>query len=260
MSHELRTPLNAIIGYSELLEEEAADGGHEDLVPDLQKICTSGKHLLRLINSVLDLSKIEAGKMSLFVETFPVSKLVEEVEATARPLVEKRNNRLDVRCGADSGELKGDMTKLKQVLLNLLSNSSKFTENGTVTLDVRRDRDAEGNWIFLRVADTGIGMTPEQTGKLFQAFSQADAATTRKYGGTGLGLALSRRFCQMMGGDVSVESEPGNGSEFTVRLPTDVVNEEGDATSIHRINFREILETEGKRREALRQRPKPSDG
>jgi signal transduction histidine kinase len=260
MSHELRTPLNAIIGYSELLEEEAADGGHEDLVPDLRKICTSGKHLLRLINSVLDLSKIEAGKMSLFVETFPVARLIEEVEATARPLVEKRNNRFEVRVAAETGELKGDMTKLKQVLLNLLANSSKFTENGTVALDVRRATDSEGNWLVLLVSDTGIGMTQDQMGKLFQAFSQADAATTAKYGGTGLGLALSRRFCQMMGGEISVASQLGKGSAFTVRLPTDVVNEEGDATSIHRINFREILETESKRREALRQRPKSSDG
>ena len=260
MSHELRTPLNAIIGYSELLEEEAADGGHEDLVPDLQKICTSGKHLLRLINSVLDLSKIEAGKMSLFVETFPIAKLLEEVEVTSRPLVEKKGNRFEVRLSGDLGQLKGDMTKLKQVLLNLLSNASKFTENGSVSLDVTREADAEGHWVVFRVADTGIGMTPEQLGRLFQAFSQADAATTRKYGGTGLGLALSRRFCQMMGGDVTVASELGRGTTFTVKLPTDVLNEEGDATSIHRINYKELVETEEKRREALRQRQKTSDG
>ncbi|MGH9443746.1 MAG: ATP-binding protein [Thermoanaerobaculia bacterium] len=260
MSHELRTPLNAIIGYSELLEEEAADGGHEDLVPDLQKICTSGKHLLRLINSVLDLSKIEAGKMSLFVESFSIAKLIEEVGVTATPLVEKKGNRFVVELANEIGDLKGDLTKLKQVLLNLLSNASKFTENGTVTLDVRREEDSEGHWVVFRVADTGIGMTPEQLARLFQAFSQADAATTRKYGGTGLGLALSRRFCQMMGGDVTADSEFGRGTEFTVRLPTDVLNAEGDATSIHRINFRELLEIEEQRREALRQRQKISDG
>jgi signal transduction histidine kinase len=242
MSHELRTPLNAIIGYSELLEEEAADGGHEDLVPDLQKICMSGKHLLRLINSVLDLSKIEAGKMGLFVETFDIARLVEEVEITARALVEKNDNVFEVRCPEDIGQLKGDVTKLKQVLLNLLSNASKFTEKGRISLDVGPLADPSGHWVTFRVADSGIGMTPEQLGKLFQAFTQADGATTRKYGGTGLGLALSRRFCQMMGGDVQVESEHGRGTTFIVRLPVDVENEEGDATSIHRIDRRALLE------------------
>jgi len=259
MSHELRTPLNAIIGYSELLEEEAAGGDPQDLVADLQKIRTSGKHLLRLINSVLDLSKIEAGKMTLFVETFEIAKLVEEVATTAAPLVEKKGNRFVVRGDPSLGFLKGDVTKLKQILLNLLSNASKFAENGEIGLVVARESDSEGNWITFRVRDTGIGMTPEQAGKLFQAFSQADAATTRKYGGTGLGLALSRRFCQMMGGDVSVESEPGKGSTFTVRLPTDVGNEEGDATSIHRVNFRSLLEREEQRRGTLA-KPDPAKG
>jgi len=241
MSHELRTPLNAIIGYSELLEEEAADGGHEDLVPDLQKICTSGKHLLRLINSVLDLSKIEAGKMTLFVETFEIGTLVEEVVSTAKPLVDKNRNTLALESDLNLGKLKGDVTKLKQVLLNLLSNASKFTENGTITLEARRTADLQGSWVRFRVSDTGIGMTSEQLGKLFQAFTQADGATTRKYGGTGLGLVLSRRFCQMMGGDISVQSEFGKGTTFTVRLPADVENEEGDATSIHRIDMKAIL-------------------
>jgi signal transduction histidine kinase len=241
MSHELRTPLNAIIGYSELLEEEAADGGHEDLVPDLRKICTSGKHLLRLINSVLDLSKIEAGKMTLFVETFEIDTLVEEVVSTARPLVEKNRNALVLESEPGLGKLKGDVTKLKQVLLNLLSNASKFTEAGTITLDARRTADRDGAWVRFRVTDTGIGMTPEQLGKLFQAFTQADGATTRKYGGTGLGLVLSRRFCQMMGGDISVQSEFGKGTTFTVRLPSEVENAEGDATSIHRIDMKAIL-------------------
>jgi len=260
MSHELRTPLNAIIGYSELLEEEAADGHPEDLAGDLQKIRTSGKHLLRLINSVLDLSKIEAGKMTLFVENFDIAKLVEEVQSTASPLVEKRANRFVVRCEPGLGMLKGDVTKLKQILLNLLSNASKFSEKGEIELDVSRERDSEGNWVTFRVRDTGIGMTPEQLGKVFQAFTQADAATTRKYGGTGLGLALSRRFCQMMGGDVSAESVFGKGSVFTVRLPSDVGNEEGDATSIHRVNFRELIEQEEKRRAALAGKPDPAHG
>jgi signal transduction histidine kinase len=260
MSHELRTPLNAIIGYSELLEEEAADGHPEDLVADLQKIRTSGKHLLRLINSVLDLSKIEAGKMTLFVENFDIAKLVEEVQTTSAPLVEKRSNRFVVRCEPDLGMLKGDVTKLKQILLNLLSNASKFTEKGEIGLEVSRERDAEGNWISFRVRDTGIGMTPEQLGKVFHAFTQADAATTRKYGGTGLGLALSQRFCQMMGGDVSAESVFGKGSLFTVRLPTDVGNEEGDATSIHRINFRELIDQEEKRRAAHADKTNPAHG
>jgi signal transduction histidine kinase len=260
MSHELRTPLNAIIGYSELLEEEAADGHPEDLTGDLQKIRTSGKHLLRLINSVLDLSKIEAGKMTLFVESFDIAKLVEEVQSTAAPLVEKKANRFVVRCEPGLGMLKGDVTKLKQILLNLLSNASKFSENGEIELAVSRERDSEGNWVTFRVRDTGIGMTAEQLGKVFQAFTQADAATTRKYGGTGLGLALSRRFCQMMGGDVSAESVFGKGSVFTVRLPSDVGNEEGDATSIHRVNFRELVEQEEKRRAALAGKPDPAHG
>ncbi|HWC66361.1 MAG TPA: ATP-binding protein [Thermoanaerobaculia bacterium] len=255
MSHELRTPLNAIIGYSELLEEEAAGGDPQDMVADLQKIRMSGKHLLRLINSVLDLSKIEAGKMTLFVETFDVAKLVEEVAATAAPLVEKKSNRFVVRCAPDFGSLKGDVTKLKQILLNLLSNASKFAENGEIALAVARETDREGNWVTFRVSDTGIGMTPEQLGKVFQAFTQADAATTRKYGGTGLGLALSRRFCQMMGGDVTAESAYGKGSTFTVRLPSDVGNEEGDATSIHRVNFRALVEEEEKRRAAAKAEP-----
>jgi signal transduction histidine kinase len=259
MSHELRTPLNAIIGYSELLEEEAADGDPQDFVADLQKIRTSGKHLLRLINSVLDLSKIEAGKMTLFVETFDIARLVEEVVSTSTPLVEKKANRFVVENEPDLGSLKGDQTKLKQILLNLLSNASKFTENGEIALRVARERDREGNWITFRVRDTGIGMTPEQLGKLFQAFSQADAATTRKYGGTGLGLALSQRFCQMMGGDVTVESAAGKGSTFTVRLPTDVGNEEGDATSIHRVNFRALVDEEERRRRALAENAKPAE-
>jgi CheY-like chemotaxis protein len=232
MSHELRTPLNAIIGYSEMLEEDAQASGQKEFVSDLQKIRSSGKHLLGLINDVLDLSKVEAGKMKLFLETFDVANLVEDVVATGRPLVEKNGNRLEVRCAEDVGQIREDITKVRQVLLNLLSNAAKFTEKGTVSLEVVREADVTGSWVVFRVRDTGIGMTPEQTAKLFQAFTQADGSTQRKYGGTGLGLALSRKFCVMMGGDINVVSEAGKGSTFIVRLPGDIENYDGEATSI----------------------------
>ncbi|HEX9286296.1 MAG TPA: ATP-binding protein [Thermoanaerobaculia bacterium] len=246
MSHELRTPLNAIIGYSEMLEEDAQASGQKEFVSDLQKIRSSGKHLLGLINDVLDLSKVEAGKMKLFLETFEVASLVEEVVATARPLVEKNGNRLDVRCAEDVGQIREDVTKVRQVLLNLLSNAAKFTEKGIVSLQVSRESDVTGSWVVFRVRDTGIGMTPEQTAKLFQAFTQADGSTMRKYGGTGLGLALSRKFCVMMGGDINVESAPGKGSTFVVRLPGDIENYDGEATSIR-------LRLPGRRREESRE-------
>jgi signal transduction histidine kinase len=232
MSHELRTPLNAIIGYSEMLEEDAQASGQKEFVSDLQKIRSSGKHLLGLINDVLDLSKVEAGKMKLFLETFDVANLIEEVMATATPLVEKNGNRLEVHCAEDVGQIREDITKVRQVLLNLLSNAAKFTENGLVSLQVARESDVTGSWVVFRIRDTGIGMTPEQTAKLFQAFTQADGSTMRKYGGTGLGLALSRKFCVMMGGDINVESEAGKGSTFVVRLPGDIENYDGEATSI----------------------------
>jgi signal transduction histidine kinase len=233
MSHELRTPLNAIIGYSEMLEEDAQAAGNAGFTSDLQKIRSAGKHLLGLINDVLDLSKVEAGKMKLYLETFDVAAVVDEVVATAKPLLEKNANRLEVRCAPDVGQLREDITKVRQVLLNLLSNAGKFTEKGTVCLDVSRENDVTGTWVVFRVRDTGIGMTPEQLGKLFQAFTQADGGTQRKYGGTGLGLALSRKFCVMMGGDINAQSEPGKGSTFTMRLPGDVENVDGEATSIH---------------------------
>ena len=232
MSHELRTPLNAIIGYSEMLEEDAQEAGQDAFVADLQKIRSSGKHLLGLINDVLDLSKVEAGKMKLFLETFDVASLVQDVVATAQPLVEKNGNRLEVRCAPDVAQIREDVTKVRQVLLNLLSNAAKFTENGTITLEATREADVTGSWVVFRVRDTGIGITPEQAAKLFQAFSQADGSTMRKYGGTGLGLALSRKFCVMMGGDINVESEAGKGSTFIVRLPGDIENYDGEATSI----------------------------
>jgi signal transduction histidine kinase/CheY-like chemotaxis protein len=232
MSHELRTPLNAIIGYSEMLQEEAQDTGNEEAVPDLQKIHAAGKHLLALINDVLDLSKIEAGKMELFLETFEVRSLVDEVRATIHPLIERNGNVLEVDCPADVDGMYADVTRVRQVLFNLLSNASKFTEKGTVRLVVRREDDEAGDWVLFQVSDTGIGMTPKQLGKLFQAFSQADASTSRKYGGTGLGLVICRRFAQMMGGDVSVESTYGEGSTFTARLPARVARPMREGTIV----------------------------
>ncbi len=220
MSHELRTPLNAIIGYSEMVEEEVAEVGHPELAPDLQKIRTAGRHLLALINDILDLSKIEAGKLELYVESFEVRDTIREVTATIRPLVEKNVNRLEIRCAEPLGTMHSDLVKVRQALLNLLSNACKFTDHGTITLTADRERNGTGGeWLVFTIADTGIGMTPEQMARLFEAFSQADASTARRYGGTGLGLAITRRFCQMMGGDVVVASEPGKGSTFTIRLP-----------------------------------------
>jgi len=219
MSHELRTPLNAIIGYSEMLEEEATDGGQDDFVPDLKKINAAAKHLLALINDILDLSKIEAGKLELYVESFAATDLVREVVTVTKPLVERKGNVFRVTGLESAGTLRTDQTKLKQSVVNLLSNAAKFTENGAITLDVSRESGAEGDWIFFAVTDSGIGMTPEQTGRLFQAFTQADASTSKKFGGTGLGLALSRKLCQLMGGDITVVSQPGQGSTFTIRVP-----------------------------------------
>jgi signal transduction histidine kinase/HAMP domain-containing protein len=226
MSHELRTPLNAIIGYSEMLAEDFEDEEElEEFIPDLQKIRAAGKHLLALINDVLDLSKVEAGKMELFLESFDVAQLVREMESTIKPLVDKNANTLVVNCAADFGPMHADVTKIRQGLFNLLSNAAKFTKGGTITLDVARETADGVDWVTFDVSDTGIGMTPEQMGKLFQAFSQAEALTTRKFGGTGLGLVITRRFCQMMGGDVTVESEYGVGTTFTIRLPAEVVVE-----------------------------------
>jgi signal transduction histidine kinase len=226
MSHELRTPLNAIIGYSEMLQEEAEDLGEETLIPDLQKVNAAGKHLLGLINDILDLSKIEAGRMDLFVESFEVSRLVQDVEAIVQPLVEKNGNTLMVTCPDGVGEMQADLTKVRQALFNLLSNAAKFTEQGTISLTVEREAD---DWLTFAVSDTGIGMTEEQLGRLFEAFSQAEASTRSTYGGTGLGLAISRHFCRLMGGDLTVESVYGEGSTFMVRLPA-VVQDAADRT------------------------------
>lgn len=215
MSHELRTPLNAIIGYSEMLIEDAQDSGETGSVGDLDKILSSGRHLLSLINDILDLSKIEAGKMEIYVERFPVAGLIEEVSATVAPLVQKNANRLVVEIAPGIGEIETDKTKLRQNLFNLLSNATKFTERGTITLTVR----PEAEMVVFSVRDEGIGMSRMQLDRLFQAFVQADASTTRNYGGTGLGLALVRQFTEMLGGRVAVESEPGKGSVFTLTLP-----------------------------------------
>lgn len=222
MSHELRTPMNAIIGYSEMLIEEAEDLEPGEFVPDLRKIHAAGKHLLGLINDVLDLSKIEAGKMTLYLEDFELSATLAEVVSTVQPLLDQNGNRLEVECPADIGTVHADLTKVRQCLLNLLSNASKFTDHGQITITVSAEGSGPSERLRLAVADTGIGMTEEQMGRLFQSFSQADSSTTRRYGGTGLGLAISRQFSRQMGGDITVASEPGRGSTFTLELPRQV--------------------------------------
>jgi signal transduction histidine kinase len=217
MSHELRTPLNAIIGVSEMLREDA-----EALKPDtepLDRVLGAGRHLLALINDILDLSKIEAGRMELRLETFPLAPVIADVVKTIEPLAAKNGNQVAVKCDGAMGTLHADQMRLRQALLNLMSNANKFTERGTISIDARQGKEDGHDWITIAVADTGIGMTPEQMGKLFQEFSQASSTTASKYGGTGLGLTISRRFCQMMGGDITVESTLGKGSTFTIHLP-----------------------------------------
>ena len=235
MSHELRTPMNAIIGYSEMLYEDAEELGQEDFILDLQKIHSAGKHLLSLINDILDLSKIEAGRMELYLETFDINALIKDVVATVQPLVAQNHNELKLNIADDLTTMHADLTKVRQSLFNLLSNASKFTEHGTITLTLNRYTLAEQDWINLQVSDTGIGMTPQQVDKLFKAFTQADASTTRKYGGTGLGLTITQKFCRMMGGDISVESEVNQGTSFTIKLPMEVekINKVGSATDHH---------------------------
>jgi signal transduction histidine kinase len=256
MSHELRTPLNAIIGFSQLLQQDAQDLGLDDrdFINDLQSINDAGKHLLALINDILDLSKIEAGKMTLYPETFEIATLINNIVVTAKPLVENNENLLEVDCEESLGTMYADQTKLRQVLFNLLSNAAKFTNQGKVTLTVTRKLNDFGlgsgshepevvgtdtqsrnpksklqnpkssEWVCFRVCDTGIGLSDEQQQRLFQPFTQGDASTTKKYGGTGLGLAITRHFCRMMGGDIVVESKAGQGSTFTVKLPVGVAN------------------------------------
>lgn len=236
MSHELRTPLNAIIGYSEMLQEEAEDTGQEEIVPDLQKIQTASNHLLTLINDILDLSKIEAGRMELDLETFDVINLVENIIVTIQPAIEKNQNTLEFQQTNEIGVMHADPLKIRQILFNLLSNAAKFTTKGSITVQVVRESQPITNghtpvspaseWINFRVSDTGIGMTDEQSKRVFDAFTQADSSTTRKYGGTGLGLAISQRLCKLMGGEITVESEPNKGSTFIMSLPARVSNPE----------------------------------
>ncbi|MEG4914903.1 MULTISPECIES: ATP-binding protein [unclassified Microcoleus] len=242
MSHELRTPLNAIINYSEMLQEDAQDSGSEDFLPDLEKIQTAGKHLLDMISDILDISKIEAGHVTLYLENFDVATMIEEVMTTAQPLVEKKGNALALKTKGELGTMYADQPKVRQILLNLLSNAAKFTEKGVITIGVERikiekSRPGKQNKnndiqsgssytsqvVIFRVSDTGIGMTNEQLEQIFKPFTQADASTTRKYGGTGLGLTISQRLCQILGGEISVESEDGKGSTFIVSLPERVV-------------------------------------
>ena len=217
MSHELRTPLNAIIGVSEMLREDA-EALKQDTEP-LDRVLGAGRHLLALINDILDLSKIEAGRMELQLDSFALAPLINDVVKTIEPLAAKNGNQVVAICDAAIGTMYADQMRLRQTLLNLMSNANKFTDRGTISIDVQQGKENGRDWITLAVTDTGIGMTPDQMGKLFQEFSQVSSATASKYGGTGLGLVISRRFCQMMGGDITVESEPGRGSTFTIRVP-----------------------------------------
>jgi signal transduction histidine kinase/DNA-binding response OmpR family regulator len=233
MSHELRTPMNAIIGYSEMLMDEAQDMAslsalpevESVFVPELKKITAAGRHLLALINDILDLSKIEAGKMDLYLETFQVLEMVNDVACTIQPLVDKNGNVLEIDVAPGIGPMRADLTKVRQVLFNLLSNASKFTEKGIIELRVFNRHEEGRDWIAFQVKDSGIGMTREQAARIFEAFTQADASTTRKYGGTGLGLTITRKFCELMGGRITVDSEPGKGTVFTVRLPLEVASD-----------------------------------
>ena len=229
MSHELRTPLNAIIGYSEMLEEETRDSGKVENVQDLKKIQAAGKHLLALINDVLDLSKIEAGKMGLHLETFDVSQVIDEMVTTLQPAAAKNANSIRVHIEENVSVMRADITKVRQILFNLLSNACKFTDHGTVSLDVDQIKVEGKNWIQFRVSDTGIGISAKQKENLFQEFAQADASIARKYGGTGLGLAITHRFVQLMKGKISVESEVGQGASFTAQLPAHVVVETAES-------------------------------
>ncbi|HYE00829.1 MAG TPA: response regulator [Alphaproteobacteria bacterium] len=219
MSHELRTPLNSIIGITEMLIEDARDLGDDDNIEPLERVARAGKHLLHLINEILDLSKIEAGRIELHEEPVVLPELAAELRSIAAPLAQKGGNALTVACAADLPPLVTDRTRLHQILLNLLGNACKFTESGKVSLGIRREYMTDGEWLRCDVTDTGIGMSAEQLSKLFRDFSQADSSITRKFGGTGLGLAISRRFARLMGGDITVESAPGQGSTFTLRLP-----------------------------------------
>lgn len=237
MSHELRTPMNAVIGYSEMLEEEAEDRGLDDLIPDLRKIRSASNHLLQLINDVLDLSKIEANKIELYPELFDVENLLSDIEATVQPLIAKNANRFELVKHEGLGEVFLDQTKIRQVVLNLLSNAAKFTKSGLIRLTAERREQHNSDWLVIQVGDSGIGMTPEQLERVFDPFSQADASTTREYGGTGLGLSISRKFCEMMHGTLTAESEKGVGSTFTIRVPVGAGAKTGSASDEVGISF-----------------------
>ena len=219
MSHELRTPMNAIIGYSDMLVEDISELSQEEVLADLQKISSASGHLLGLINDALDLSKIEAGKMDLHLESFDIFPVLEEVVSTLKPLIDKNDNHISIECADDLDPIHADLTKFRQCLLNLVGNAAKFTAHGSISVAVSLQARAEGEFIALAVSDTGIGLSPQQQARLFEAFSQADSGTTRRYGGTGLGLAISRHFCRLMGGDITVTSALGEGSTFTMQLP-----------------------------------------
>jgi|GEM_PF-1558498 len=251
MSHELRTPLNAIIGYSEILAEEAQELGYQDFVHDLKKIQSSGTHLLHLISEILDLSKIESGKVEFFIEDISIQALVGDVNATIEPLVSKNGNRYVVEIEQDIGKIRADAIKVRQALLNLLSNACKFTENGEIKLTIRKSCDDGFNWIYFDVKDTGIGISEEQQKKLFKEFSQADASTTRKYGGTGLGLTISRRYCRMMGGDITISSEANKGATFSIKLPAevDIPNMDSLPDDPELIRFKDLAGLEKSKRE-----------
>ena len=245
MSHELRTPLNAIIGYSEILKEDAEDLGQEDFIADLQKIQAAGKHLLGLINEVLDLSRIEAGKMNLSVETFNLATVLDEVVTTIQPLAEKKANTLEICYPAELGEMQTDPIKFRQMILNLLNNATKFTEQGAIRFEVKRQTEKNGDWVICRVTDDGIGMTEEQQNRLFQPFTQADYSSTRRHGGTGLGLAITKEFAEMMGGTIQVESEFGIGSTFILTLPAQVQIESSTTQSKMVSKTHTLLEGDG---------------
>ena len=238
MSHELRTPLNAIIGYSDLLYEDAVEAGYEDFISDLERIKLAGTHLLEMISDILDISKIEAGQVTLYLESIEVNKLVQDVVGTAKNLTEKNRNKFKLLLGKNLGNMYADMPKVRQVLINLLGNAAKFTEDGVITLSVEKIKNKRlknhqnqnsgniinpQNYIVFRVIDTGIGMTEEQLKHIFQPFTQADASTTRRYGGTGLGLAICQRLCERMGAEIAVKSKSGKGSTFTVWFPERVI-------------------------------------
>jgi signal transduction histidine kinase/CheY-like chemotaxis protein len=246
MSHELRTPLNAIIGYSEMLEEETQELGKIANVKDLQKIQGAGKHLLALINDVLDLSKIEAGRMGLHLENFDISQMIQEMVATLHPALSKNSNTIHVRLANELGAMRADITKVRQILYNLLSNACKFTDHGAISVDVDRSTEDNQDWIRFRVTDTGIGISAKQKRNLFQEFTQADVSIARKYGGTGLGLAISYRYVRLMKGRISVESVPDQGSVFTVHLPAKGTTEPIEAPQTDRTNDAPAASAEAK--------------